>query len=118
MSFDPSRLPLSVPVYEALLSLSDGPRHGYAMIQEIRERTGGRVDLTASTLYGALRRMAEDGWVEEAEARPAPHLDDPRRKYFALTPTGREAVRAEALRLRAAAADAVRKGLAPSGGSE
>jgi DNA-binding PadR family transcriptional regulator len=107
-----SSLPLSVPAFQILVSLAEGPLHGYAMLQEIRDRTGGRVDLTASTLYGALRRMVEDGWVEEATERPAPHLDDSRRKYFALSTLGRDVARAETHRLQSAAADALRRGLA------
>ena len=64
-------LPLTVPVFQILLSLSDQDLHGYAIIQDIRARTAGEVTLTASTLYAAIRRLLDAGLVEELEERPA-----------------------------------------------
>lgn len=106
-------LPLSEAVYQILLSLEDRPRHGYAVIQDIRRRTGGTVNLTASTLYGALKRLRGDALVAEVDAPPDEEDDDPRRRYYLLTERGRRLLRAEAMRLRAALATAVRRGLVP-----
>ena len=77
MSTSASRSPLSVPVFQILLSCSDSVLHGYAIIQDVRERTGGRVHLTASTLYGALKRLLADGLVEEQAAHPGPRTTIP-----------------------------------------
>ena len=104
-------LPLSVPVYQILLSVSDRALHGYAVIQDVRDRTGGEVELTASTLYGALRRLLEAGMVDETEAPAGVEDDDPRRRYYAITPFGRRVARAEAERLERALAQARRKAL-------
>lgn len=108
-------LPLSVPVYQILLSLADRELHGYAMIQEIRERTGGEVDLTPSTLYGAVRRLEEDGLIAETEERLDPLLGDSRRRYYRMTRLGREVARAEADRLERALEHARRKGILGDG---
>ena len=99
-------LPLSVPVYQILLSVSDRALHGYAVIQDVRARTDGEVELTASTLYGALRRMLDTGMVEEVDSPPDADADDPRRRYYAVTSFGRDVVRAEAARLERALAQA------------
>ena len=102
-------LPLSVPVYQILLSLSDRELHGYAVIMDIRERTAGEVSLTASTLYGAVKRMLDAGMIRELNERPARELDDQRRHYYAITSFGRETLREEALRLERALGQAVQK---------
>ena len=85
-------------VFQVLLSLSDAPRHGYAMIQDIDERTGGEIRLTASTLYDALARLVDDGLIAEVEA-PDNTARDSRRRYYALTREGRDAAATEAHRL-------------------
>lgn len=109
---DPHRhLPLSVPVFQILLSLSDTVLHGYALIHDIRDRTGGEVHLTASTLYGALKRLVADDLVVERPAPPGTEGDDPRRRYYGITPDGREVLGAEASRLRRALEEAVAKGI-------
>ena len=98
----PSRSPgaLSAQVFQILLSLSEGPRHGYAMIQDIRERTSDEMRLTASTLYDALARLVDQAWIEESST-PADAPDhDSRRRYYRLTKLGREAAVAEAGRLQ------------------
>ena len=112
---DPARsLPLSVPVHQILLSLAAGERHGYAIIQDIRDRTAGEVDLTASTLYGALSRMLDDGAIEEVEA---PEEGDARRRYYRITEEGRAVARAEAGRLARALEQAMSQGLGPESAS-
>jgi DNA-binding PadR family transcriptional regulator len=91
-------LPLTVPVFQILLSLSDQDLHGYAIIQDIRQRTGGEVSLTASTLYAALKRLLDAGLVEELEGRTRAG-DDPRRRYDRLRAAGLAVARAEVARL-------------------
>lgn len=94
-----SVLPLSAPVFQILLSLVDRDLHGYAIIRDIRERSAGEIDLTASTLYAAIKRLLDSGLIEELEAAPDPADDDPRRRYYRLTPLGLERARLEAARL-------------------
>jgi DNA-binding PadR family transcriptional regulator len=86
-------------VFQVLLSLSDAPRHGYAMIQDIDERTGGEIRLTASTLYDALARLVDAGLITEVEAPEGDADRDSRRRYYALTRPGRDAAAKEARRL-------------------
>lgn len=97
-----SHLPLSVPVFQILLSLSDQDLHGYAVIQDVRQRTAGEVELTASTLYAALKRLLDAGLVAEVGERPSPDEDDARRRYYRLTPLGLQVARLEAARLERA----------------
>jgi DNA-binding PadR family transcriptional regulator len=93
-------LPLSLPVFHMLLSLTEGERHGYALKRAILQKTGGKLNLGSGALYGSINKMLEQGWIEESEERPDPHLDDERRRYYRITPLGRRVVEAEALRLR------------------
>lgn len=86
-------------VFQILLTLADGPRHGYAIIADIRERTGGEMQLTASTLYDALARLADQALIEEAPAPPDAASADARRRYYRLTPAGRTAAEDESSRL-------------------
>jgi DNA-binding PadR family transcriptional regulator len=98
--FDPaSYLPLTPAMFEVLVALADGEKHGYAVIKEVARRTGGRVRLRPTTLYTVLRRFDADGLVAEASERPDPALDDQRRRYFRLTDRGRAVAEAEAERL-------------------
>ena len=103
--------PLSAQVLQILLSLSDKRLHGYAIIRDVKERTGGQVKLTAGTLYSALRRMLDAGLIEESEKRPVPELDDERRRYYAITTEGTRALRAEAERSELFVAMAREKGI-------
>jgi DNA-binding PadR family transcriptional regulator len=105
--------PLSTQVFQILLSLVDDDLHGYAIIQDIAARTDGEVRLTASTLYAAMKRLLESGWIEQRTTRPAGASDDPRRRYYRLTKLGREVARAEARRLEQLAAMARAKRLLP-----
>ena len=105
--------PLTTPVFQILLSLVDEDLHGYAIIQDVAERTGGEVRLTASTLYAAVKRLLDTGWIEEVAQRPRAERDDPRRRYYRITRVGRAAARAEARRLERLAAMARAKRLLP-----
>ena len=91
----PEQGPLSPQVFHILLALANGERHGYSIMQEIGERTGQRVKLGPGTLYGALKRMLDDDWIEELEGDG----EDERRRSYRLTPAGRKVAKAEAQRL-------------------
>lgn len=93
-------LPLQPATFHILLSLTDEDRHGYAIILEVGRRTQGELKLSAGTLYRSIQRMLEAGLILEARSRPAPELDDERRRYYRITPLGRAAAEAEAGRLR------------------
>ena len=110
---DSGSTPLSTPVFQILLSLVDDELHGYAIIKDIAARTEGEVQLTASTLYGALHRLIDAGWIEEVASRPPSASDDPRRRYYRITVRGRDIARAEAQRLARLAAMARAKRLLP-----
>lgn len=97
---DPSAfLPLKADDFNILLSLADGDRHGYAILKEIEAATGGRTRIAPSPFYRRIKRLLEGKLVAEAYERPAPELDDERRRYFRLTPLGRTVLVAEAARL-------------------
>lgn len=97
---DPLRhLPLTPQVFQILLSLLDDDLHGYAIIQEVSERTGGRVKLGSGTLYAAIRRLLEAEMIAESDERPPAEQDDERRKYYRITDFGRRVAAAEAERL-------------------
>jgi DNA-binding PadR family transcriptional regulator len=108
------KLPLTVPVYQILLTLSDRALHGYAIIQDIRARTGGEVDLTASTMYAAVGRMLDAGLIAEVESRPDADGDDARRRTYRIEVDGRELLRLEALRLERSAQMARDKSVIPA----
>lgn len=95
-----SLLPLQPTTFHILLSLTDEDRHGYAIILEVARRTQGELKLSAGTLYRSIQRMLESGLITETRNRPAPEVDDERRRYYRITPLGRAAAEAEAGRLR------------------
>jgi DNA-binding PadR family transcriptional regulator len=95
-----SLLPLQPTTFHILLSLADEERHGYAIILDVLRRTNGEVKLSAGTLYRSIQRMLELGLITELKSRPAPELDDERRRYYRITPFGAAVARAEAARLR------------------
>jgi DNA-binding PadR family transcriptional regulator len=97
-------LPLSPPVFHVMVSLADGDRHGYAIIKDVAERTGGSQRLGAGTLYAILKRLLEDRLI--AEVRGSSSEDDQRRRYYRLTPLGRQVARVEVDRLEQAVASA------------
>ena len=107
-------LPLAPAVFHVLLALADGEKHGYAMMREIRTRTSGAVALSASTLYGMVKRLLENGLLEASSERPDPALDDERRRYYRLTEFGRAVAVAESRRLEATLGIARAKRLIPS----
>ncbi len=97
---DPSAfLPLKADDFNILLSLADGDRHGYAMLKQIESATGGRTPVAPSPFYRRIKRLLEQSLIAEADERPAPELDDERRRYFRLTLLGRSVLAAEASRL-------------------
>jgi DNA-binding PadR family transcriptional regulator len=85
--------------FEILLTLCQGERHGYAIIQDTEVRTGAQVQLETGTLYRALKRLVDLGLVRPTARRPAGTQDDERRRYYAITAAGRTAAIAEAARL-------------------
>jgi DNA-binding PadR family transcriptional regulator len=89
-------LPLSEPVLLVLLSLAEQPRHGYSILKDIERMSGGRVLLSTGTLYGALRRLLEQEWVERVEEDDTPRG----RRAYRLTSQGRRNLQLEIERLR------------------
>ena len=96
-----SFLPLKPVELLILMTVATGERHGYGIMLDIAERTGGSVRLEAGGLYRNIRRLLGDKLLTESTRRPAADLDDERRRYYALTPLGKRVLAAEALRLRA-----------------
>lgn len=92
-------LPLKTTWFHILLSLAGGEQHGYGIMQEVLDRTAGKVRLWPATLYGSLKRLIEAGLIEESGDRPARELDDARRRYYRLTALGRGVLDAESERL-------------------
>jgi len=90
---------LTPAAFHIMLVLADEENHGYAIMREIAEHTAGKMRLGPGSLYGTIKRMLADGWVEESDERPDPQLDDERRRYYRLTGVGMKLVRAEAERL-------------------
>ena len=93
------RLPLSPAAFSILLALKDGDKHGYAILREVSLGSDGASKLLPGTLYNLLKRMLEDGWIEELRERPDPSLDDERRRYYRLTGIGEKIANLEAERL-------------------
>ena len=92
-------LPLPQATFHILLALAAGDRHGYGIIQDVEERTDGALRLSAGTLYRTIQRLLEQGLIVEPR-RPAGPRDDPRRRYYRITPLGTAVARAETDRLR------------------
>ena len=93
-------LPLTPAVLHILLALADEERHGYGIMREVEERTGGETRMGPGTLYGSIKRMLADGLIEESDERPDPAMDDQRRRYYRITDFGRRVAGAEAERLQ------------------
>jgi DNA-binding PadR family transcriptional regulator len=95
-----SFLPLKTQWFHIMLSLAGEQQHGYGIMQEVLQRTTGKVRLWPATLYGSIKRLIETDLIEESSDRPAPELDDARRRYYRLTPLGRRVLNAECERLQ------------------
>lgn len=106
----PSAPPLTPLSFHILLALTDQPRHGYGIIKDMAERTGGGVDPSTGSLYLALQRMEQEGLIEESPERPDAD-DDARRRYYRITRAGRAAASRESRRLAALVGVAVEKKL-------
>jgi DNA-binding PadR family transcriptional regulator len=92
-------LPLKTNWFHILLSLAAEDQHGYGIMQEVLDRTGGKVRLWPATLYGTLARLIDAGLIQESDERPAAELDDARRRYYKLTGLGRSVLDLESQRL-------------------
>ena len=99
-----SFLPLSAAAFYVLVALADGDKHGYAVLKDIRKRTGGKVSLTAGALYAVVKRLSDDELIEESDERPDAELDDERRRYYRVTALGRRVAQAEIRRMQEAVA--------------
>ena len=108
-----SLLPLPTAVFHILIALADRDRHGYSIMQDVAARTGGKVQLSAGTLYSAVRRMLEQGLIEELAESPDPSSTDERRRYYRLTRFGKRVAAAEVERLNALVQQARATGLVP-----
>jgi DNA-binding PadR family transcriptional regulator len=94
-----SFLPLPAATFHILMAVAEEDRHGYAIIQDVAARTNGELKLSAGTLYRSIQRMLEQGLILETAERPAPELDDERRRYYRITPLGAAVATAEATRM-------------------
>lgn len=92
-------VPLTPAVFHILLALADGEMHGYAIMQQVDEDTGGQIQMGPGTLYGTIKRMLSANLIEESEDRPDPEMDDQRRRYYRLTEFGQRVLSAEVDRL-------------------
>ncbi|HTI39886.1 MAG TPA: PadR family transcriptional regulator [Vicinamibacterales bacterium] len=110
-----SLLPLQPATFHILVAVADDDRHGYAIMQDVAERTNGALKLSAGTLYRSIQRMLEQGLISEVRQRPASHNDDERRRYYRITTLGTAVARAEARRLADMLKLARARGLAPEG---
>jgi len=93
-------LPLKNQWFHIMLALAGGEQHGYGIMQHVLQLTGGKVRLWPATLYGSIKRLIEAELIEESDERPAPELDDARRRYYRLTPLGKGVLDAECERLQ------------------
>jgi DNA-binding PadR family transcriptional regulator len=110
-----AQIPLKHVDFLVLLVLMDSDLHGYGIVKEIVERTGGQIRLEPGNLYRYIKRLEQEGLVEESDARPEDEEDDGRRRYYAVTDFGREVLNLEVARLRALIEDFDSTGLVPKG---
>jgi len=94
-----SQPPVTAAMFNVLISLADGEKHGYAILKEVEEQTAGEVQLSTGTLYGIIKRLLAEGLIVESRNRPAADEDDQRRRYYRLTEEGRQVAVAEAVRM-------------------
>src|SRR4051812_42568498 len=93
-----SAQPLTPAVFQVLLSLAEGDKHGYAILKDVDEHSGGEVRLSTGTLYAIIKRLLLEGLIAELRDRPPADQDDQRRRYYCLTPRGRAVAITEAER--------------------
>ncbi len=93
-------LPLKPMEFLVLLVLMDGERHGYGIVQDIVERTDGKMRPLPGNLYAVLRRLMESGLLSESSRRPSKDMDDERRRYYRITALGRQVLSADAERMK------------------
>lgn len=105
-------LPLTPAVFHILVALASGERHGYAIMQDVIETTGGQIRMGPGTLYGTIKRMLDIGLIEECGEKPDPNLGDERRRYYRLTGFGGQVATAETQRMSKILREARRRGLA------
>jgi DNA-binding PadR family transcriptional regulator len=91
--------PLSQPAHHILLALGTDTKHGYAIMQDIAERSGETIRILPGTLYSTIKRMLADGWIEEVPAPRPAGSGDARRRYYRVTRAGRRVAEAETRRL-------------------
>lgn len=104
-------LPLQPAVFHILLALADRDRHGYAILQDIAARTGGKIRMSPGTLYGSIKRMLDQGLIEEFDD---PNTSDERRRYYRISRFGRRVAIAEAARFESLLEQGRITGLLPS----
>jgi len=90
--------PMTPAMFQVLLALADGDKHGYGILKEVTEQSNGEVQLSTGTLYGIIKRLLVTGMIQEVR-KPSIKQDDPRRRYYRLTEDGRKTAVAEARRL-------------------
>jgi DNA-binding PadR family transcriptional regulator len=90
---------LTPAMFQVLLALGDGEKHGYAILKEVEEQSNGYVHLSTGTLYAMIKRLLSEGIIAECRNRPPAEQDDQRRRYYRLTPLGRQVAMAEAERM-------------------
>ena len=113
-NLDPEKLlPLTSSVFHILLALSDGDLHGYGIMLEVAEHTSGQIRLGPGTLYGAIKRLLNQGLIVEVDRRADAGLGDERRRYYRLTDFGQRVLKAEANRISKLVSVAQRKRLLP-----
>jgi DNA-binding PadR family transcriptional regulator len=93
-----SQAPLTAAMFNVLITLADGEKHGYAILKEVEEQTAGEVQLSTGTLYGIIKRLLAEGLIVESRHRPVED-DDQRRRYYRLTDPGRQVAVVEAMRM-------------------
>lgn len=102
---------LTPAMFQVLLALGDEEKHGYAILKDVEEQSGGEVRVSTGTLYAIIKRLLSEGWIKECRNRPAAADDDQRRRYYRITAAGREVAMREAERLERLIATAREKNL-------
>ena len=95
-------LPLSPTMFHLLVAVAEQEMHGWAIKKDVARRTDDKIQLSAGTLYGLIKRLLRDGLIEESDRRPPLHWDDERRRYYRTTRFGRRVAQAEIRRMESA----------------